>query len=124
MIIYSIPGASPAYQLNLPEIGRDYWIPESKLIENEFIATSASSAGFFRQLVKYDVSSIRKSYQLLLDLARAATLEDMLASDQTSFYCRSNSTVYEINLTGSVVPMRKLRSVASIQISVIQEVTA
>lgn len=124
MVIYSLPDAATAYSLSLPEISRDYWIPESKLIENEFIATSTASAGWFRQLVKYDVSSIKKSYQLLLDLTRASTLQSMLSDTaQTSFYARTGSTVYEVNLIGTVVPAGKLRALANIEISVISEVS-
>lgn len=118
MFIYSLPSATTPYRLHLPEIGRDYWIPGQKLLENEFIATSTSSAGFFRQLIKYDVSSVRRSYRILLDLTRAATLQSMLTSDQTSFYCTTPTGNYEINLTGSIMPNGKLRSVANIDIAV------
>lgn len=123
MIIYSTPSAATPYSLELPEIGRDYFIPDQKVLENEYIATSTASAGFFRQLVKYDISSIKRSYNLLLDLTRATTLQSMVNSIQTSFYCNTLGGVYEVILTAGIVPAGKLRAVANINISVIRQVS-
>ena len=123
MIITSTPSATVQYRLDLPEVGRDYFIPEQKTLENEYIATSTASAGYFRQIVKYDITSIRRSYSVLLDLVRASTFESMLSSDQTEFYCNTLGGIYSVNLTGSITPVGKLRAMATINISVIEKIS-
>ena len=123
MIITSAPSASTAYRIDLPEIGRDYFVTNQKVLENEFIATSSSPAGFFRQLVKYDVTSIKRTYRLLFDLARASVFEAMLASNQTSFYVNTLGGIYNCIITGSIVPAGKLRALVTIDISVIARIS-
>lgn len=123
MIIYSVPSAATPYRLELPEIGKDFWIPDQKILENEYIATSTASAGFFRQLVKYDESSIKKQYTVVLDEARALLLQTMIQSTQTSWYCHNGTATYHINLLASLAPIGPTKASATLQISVIEAIS-
>lgn len=122
MIIYSVPTATTPYRLDLPEIGKAYWLPDQKILENEYIATSTASAGFFRQLVKYDVSSIKKEFSVILDSIRAAVLYAMLTSSQTSWYCDIGTAKYHVNMIASMEYLGPLKTIARFQISVIEAV--
>jgi len=123
VIITSIPSATTPYRLELPEIGRDFWIPDQKILENEYIATSTAPAGFFRQLVKYDVSSIKKQYSVILDNTRALILKAMIESTQTSWYCNNGTGTYHVNMIAALAPIGTLKAQATIQISVIEAVS-
>lgn len=122
MIIYSKPYATPFYSVNLPEFGNDYWYPRQEIREAETIPTSTANAGVFRQVVKYDVTSIVRPYANVIDTTRAATLLAMKASTQTSFYVNTGGSVYECALDIDCSPLAA-KSRAAITFRVLAQIS-
>lgn len=123
MNITSVKTATVQYSLSLPEIGRDYFIPDQKTIENEYISTSTSPAGIFRQIVKYDITSITRKYRVVLDQTRATTLEAMIQSDQTEFYLHVPGAIYRAHFSAGLEPFGPKNAVANINIAMIERVS-
>ncbi len=121
MNIYSKPDATTFYKVELPEIQREFWTPQQKILENEYIATSTAPAGVFRQLVKYDVSSIARSYSIVIDQTRATVIKNMIESTQTSFHMHNGSAAYEVYFTAQLSYIGN-KVFVQLQISVIQAV--
>lgn len=105
MRIYSKPDAATGYNVNLPEFGQDYWYSKQIIREAETIPTSTASAGVFRQVVKYDVTSIVRSYSTIIDTTRAAVLRAMQQSTQTAFYVATGGNVWECALDIECAPL-------------------
>lgn len=121
MNIFSKPDATTFYKVDLPEIQREFWTPQQKILENEYIATSTAPAGIFRQLVKYDVSSISRDYSIVIDQTRAGVLKTMVESSQTSFHIHNGSGFYEVYFTAQFSYVGN-KVLVQMQISVIQAV--
>lgn len=98
MIIYSKPGAATHYTVNLPQIGRDYWTPAQRINESPTIPTATASAGVFRQIVKFDASSIKKSYSILVSADKATIIQNMINSPQTAFIVNIGTATYDVAL--------------------------
>lgn len=124
MIIYSKPGAATFYKAHLPDILADYWIPGQKIMEAETIATSTAKAGFFRQVTKYDVTSIKRQYSAIVDNVTASYLLAMAQSlTQDSWYVSNGSSIYECHLVIDLVPLGRNQTAATINLSVIAQVS-
>jgi hypothetical protein len=122
MLISSKPTAATTYAVNLPEFGSDYWYARQEIREAATIPTSTANAGVFRQVVKYDVTSIVRSYSNIIDNARAAVLLLMKASTQTSFYVSTGGHVYDCALDIECAP-RAGKSFASVTFRVLSQVS-
>lgn len=105
MRIYSKPAATTAYNVNLPELGQDYWYSKQVIREAETIPTSTANAGVFRQVVKFDVTSIVRSYSTVIDTARSAVLRLMQQSTQTAFYVATGGNVWECSIDIECAPV-------------------
>lgn len=119
MRIYSVPGtAGTCYDINLDQIGRDYWIAPTRVVEAAYLPTSTANAGVFRQVTKYDVSALSRKFQVVLADAEAVILQAMAASTQTEWYVDNGTGVYRCNVVIDLA-FSQGRAVASIAISVI-----
>ena len=122
MLIYSTPTAAIQYRFEAPEIGRDWWMMEKKLLEQEYIATSTASAGFFRQIVQYDYTSIKKSYTILIEKTRTAYLQTMLESVQSSFYANIGTATFEVSIIATFAPASWTKDTVRLDFAVIRKV--
>lgn len=104
MLIFSKPGAATPYSVNLPELGQDYWYPRQEVREVATVATSTTAASYFRNITKYDVTSIVRSYSTIIDTVRAAVILAMRTSVQTSFYVSTGGKVYDCIVECELVP--------------------
>lgn len=123
MILSSLPTESVQYKIDLPDIGRDYFVPEQKVLENEFIATSTAPAGYFRQLVKYDLSSVKRQYSAIVSLSQALELAAMAASAQTSYRISTATGLYEAIVTINLAPIGKTKAMVNLGVSIIRQIT-
>ena len=120
MIIYSKPGAATFYKVDLPELLTDYWVPVTEILEAKTIATSTTKAAVFRQVVKYDITSIKKAYNVIVDSARAAVLMAMANNIyQTTFYCNTGTGLYEVTMLIDPSPLGRSNASININFSVI-----
>jgi len=99
MRIYSAPSwtglaGESFYTINLSQVDRDFWQAPRVLVEAPFLATASADAGMFREFTKYDVSAIKKSYQVLLTSSEATIIQAMDASDQEEWYVDIGTGLY------------------------------
>jgi hypothetical protein len=124
MIIYSKESVTTAYRVELPEITRDWWLPKTDVLTAATIATSTTSAAIFRQVVKYDVTSIQKNYSVILDNARAQTLLNMLSDTaQSSFYVHNGTALYECAIVAEIRPASAIKNIVTLTLHVLTEVS-
>lgn len=118
MRIYSKQGAAVEYSINLPHIGRDYWVAPQIINEANIIPTSTASAGVFRQIVKFGVSGIKKNYSVIVAAAEAATMRAMQDSTQTSWYVNNGTNIYDCCVTFNPIAISPTKSRVDIEIAV------
>jgi hypothetical protein len=82
------------YDINLPQIQREFWLAPRVVEEAAFVPTSTANAGFFRQLTKYDISAIKKRFTIILTTAQSTTLQAMDASEQTEWIVDTGTAKY------------------------------
>lgn len=124
MIIYSKPGAATFRQVNLPELGKDYWYARQVVHEAETIPTSTTPAGVFRQVVNFGVSSIVRTYTVVLDRTKTAVLLAMQAdSAQTSYYVNIGTAIYDCTISVEAVPLNSIRAQVKITFRVMSQIS-
>lgn len=77
--------AEVPYDVNLPQISKDFWQPTQEVIEAAYLATTTAQAGMFRQTTKYDISSVKKTYTIVLSEAESTVLTKMNESTQSEW---------------------------------------
>ncbi len=124
MIIYSKPGATTFRSVHLPEIGRDYWYASPIVIEAQTIPTSTVSAGVFRQVVPQAVSSIVRTYSIVLDKTKTDSLLAMQAdTTQTSYYVNIGTAVFECIVSVDARPITVKKAQVNLTFRVMNQIS-
>jgi hypothetical protein len=120
MQIYSTATASAHYSIALPQIGKDYWTTRQEIAEAKYLPTSTTSAGVFRQITKYDVTSITKSYQVIATETEAAMMLAMHNSTQTEWIVDNGSARYKCSVSFGFGYLSRDKTRVSADIAVIE----
>lgn len=92
--------AETFYDLNLEQIGNDFWLAPTQIAEAAYLPTSTTEAGVFRQVTKYDETAIQKTYDgIILTAAQAVTLQAMDASTQVEWMVDAGTGLYRAVMT-------------------------
>lgn len=123
MIIRSKSGSATLHRVELPEIGRDWFIPAVQVIESPTIATSTASAAVFKQVIRYGISSVKRSYSIIISETKAIALAAMLAATTSNaLLVTTASGEYEAAVTADIQPLGPLKNRATITVSVLSQV--
>jgi len=90
-----ITPAETFYDVNLPQVSKDFWQAPRTLAEAPYLATATANAGYFRQLTVYGVSGIKKKFTLIITSAQSTTLQAMDSSQQTEWNVDTGTAVYK-----------------------------
>lgn len=122
MIIYSKPGVTTHFSIQLPQIKADLWVPEEVVHQAKTIPTSTLPAGVFRHAVKYGVSAIERSFPVVVSGTQYQNLLALQMSNQTSFYVDTGLQCFDAIVMVRLNPLFGRKFQAQIDIRVNSQV--